>query len=122
MTIAGKTILVVEDEPIIALALEDLLFDGGARPVFASTVEHGGTLIAEQSLDAAILDVNVHGQQSYPLARLLQEKNVPHIFATGYGTTVHPAEFASVPTIAKPYTLADIERAMAAAAARSVSE
>jgi len=108
----GKTILVVEDEPVIALALEDLLLDGGARPLFASTLAEGEAKVAAHALDAALLDVNIHGKQSYPLARILRAHGVPFIFASGYGATVHDAEFAGVPTIAKPYSLADIEGAL----------
>lgn len=114
--LAGKTILVVEDEPVIALLLEDLLLDGGARPIFAATLVEGEAKVRSETIEAALLDVNIHGKQSYPLARILRDRGVPFIFASGYGATVHAAEFAAVPTIAKPYNLSDIERALSQAA------
>ncbi|MFC4296372.1 response regulator [Novosphingobium tardum] len=115
MSITGLDILVVEDEPVIALALEDLLIDGGALPTYASTLGQAADLLETHTPDAAILDVNVHGQTSYELAANLRERAVPFVFATGYGAATHPAEFAEVPTIAKPYNLGEIERAIAQA-------
>jgi DNA-binding response OmpR family regulator len=112
MTIAGRTILVLEDEPVIALALEDLLLDGGAEPLSAGSLQAARELVASGGVDAAILDVNVNGEPSYPVARELAAAGIPFIFATGYGAAAHTAEFAGVPTVAKPYSLADIEAAL----------
>lgn len=108
----GQSILIVEDEPIIALALEDMLADEGAEVCLAERLEDAFALLETGAPDAAILDVNVHGQASYPLARALAGRSIPFIFATGYGGAPHPPEFAGVPTIAKPYRLADIRSAL----------
>ena len=113
MTLDGLTILALEDEPIIALVLEDLLEIAGARACLAETLDEAVTLLDTQEIQAAILDVNVQGQESYPVARLLAEQDIPFIFASGYGDARHPPEFANVPTTAKPYNLADLERAFA---------
>jgi DNA-binding response OmpR family regulator len=118
MSLAGSTILVLEDEPIIGLALEDVLMGEGAFVLLASGMEEARQLIASRAIDSAILDVNVHGVQSYPVALLLAEQGVPFIFATGYGDRSHPPEFAGVPTIAKPYSLGDIQSSMAIAGFR----
>lgn len=118
MSLAGSTILVLEDEPIIGLALEDMLTGEGAFVLLASGMEEARQLVASRRIDSAILDVNVHGVQSYPVALLLAERNVPFIFATGYGDRSHPPEFAGVPTIAKPYSLGDIQLAMAIVGSR----
>src|SRR5690349_8720869 len=83
--LAGATVLILEDEPIIGLALEDMLSRQGACVLFASQMEEAIDLIARESVDSAILDVNVHGALSYPVAALLADRNVPFIFATGYG-------------------------------------
>ena len=93
MTLEGRNILIAEDEPIIGLVLEDKLL-------------------------LAILDVNIHGQQSYPLARTLRERATPVIFVTGYGDALHPADFASVPTLTKPYSVQALDEALAAALAQ----
>jgi hypothetical protein len=68
-------------------------------------------LIASEALDGAILDVNVHGEKSYPVAQMLVRQGLPFIFATGYGDSLHPAEYDGVPTVTKPYSLGDLERA-----------
>ena len=112
MTLDGATILILEDEPIIGLALEDMLSLQGALVLHASRIEEARELIAQERLDSAVLDVNVHGTLSYPVAQLLAEREVPFIFATGYGDRSHPPEFARVPTVAKPYSADDIRRAL----------
>ena len=115
MTLDGATILVLEDEPIIGLALEDMLVSLGATVVFASRMEEAHAALEEAKIDGAILDVNVHGHMSYPVAATLSELAIPFIFATGYGDSSHPAEFRAVPTIAKPYSAAELEAAFARA-------
>jgi DNA-binding response OmpR family regulator len=114
MKLEGLTILAVEDEPVISLVLEDLLESCGARPLVAETIDHAEALLDTMVIDAAILDVNLQGRDSYPLAALLTERGLPFIFATGYGDALHPGRFAGVPTTAKPYNLGDLEAAFAA--------
>ena len=112
MILNGATILVLEDEPIIGLALEDMLVSRGATVVYASRMEEAHEALADAEIDAAILDVNVHGHMSYPVAASLTELSIPFIFATGYGDSSHPAEFRAVPTVAKPYSAAELEAAL----------
>lgn len=116
MTLAGQLILILEDEPIVGLALEDMIEDAGGRSVSAERIEQALELVAAEPLDAAILDINVHGKQSYPVAAALAARGVTYIFATGYGDTVHPADFADVPTVTKPYSFVEIETALQRAA------
>ena len=111
MTLDGATILILEDEPIIGLALEDLLAGNGASVLHASRIEEAREMLSAEPVDSAILDVNVHGALSYPVAEMLAERSIPFIFATGYGDRSHPAEFAGVPTISKPYSAEDIRKA-----------
>lgn len=118
MTLEGRNILIVEDEPIIGLVLEDKLLDRGAMPVLAQSMDSATKAIERQPFDLAILDVNIHGQQSYPLARTLRERATPVIFVTGYGEALHPADFASVPTLTKPYSVQALDSALAAAIAQ----
>ena len=112
MTLNGATILVLEDEPIIGLALEDILVSRGASVVYASRMEEAHEALEDAEIDAAILDVNVHGHMSYPVAASLTELAIPFIFATGYGDSSHPPEFRDVPTIAKPYSAVELEAAL----------
>jgi CheY-like chemotaxis protein len=100
----GKTILVLEDEPIIGFGLEDLLLDAGCASVaIATRLDEAQSLIAAHSFDAAILDVNIHGERSYAIADTLAGLGTPYIFASGYGDSEHPRQHALTPTITKPY-------------------
>lgn len=112
MKLDGSRILILEDEPIIGLALEDMLQRQGAHVFFASGIEEACELIEAEPVQSAILDVNVHGTQSYPVASMLTERRIPLIFATGYGDRSHPDEFAKIPTISKPYSAEDIRKAL----------
>lgn len=107
-------VLVVEDEPIIALAIEDALVDLGATPVLAERLADAEAALAHDAPDAAILDVNIHGQRSYRIAEALTARGVPFIFATGYGDAEHPPMFRTAPTLTKPYGRDEIAAAFAA--------
>ena len=111
MSLRGAIILILEDEPIIALALEDLLIGEGASVRHASRIGEAREVLLAENVDSAILDVNVHGTLSYPVAELLAERRIPFIFATGYGDRAHPQQFAEVPTVAKPYSAEDLRKA-----------
>ena len=111
MLLENKHILALEDEPVVAFLLEDMLLDAGAASVsVASRVCEAEAIIAAEGIDAAILDVNVHGELSYPVADQLTAANLPFVFASGYGDREHPPRFASVPTLTKPYSAADLQR------------
>lgn len=107
-------LLLLEDEPIIAMALEDMLSEAGAQVAVANSLDEAWQRIEGNRIDAAVLDVNIHGEKSYPVARALLDAGIPFIFASGYGNA-HPAEFASVPTVNKPYDLAQIAAALSLA-------
>ena len=112
MSLNGATVLILEDEPIIGLALEDILSREGAAVLHASRIEEADGMIVSERVDYAVLDVNVHGVLSYDVAAVLQDRGIPFIFATGYGDRAHPAEFSTVPTVAKPYSSQDIRSAL----------
>nr|WP_272873183.1 response regulator [Sphingomonas arenae] len=102
----GRNILVVEDEPLIAMMLEDFLETLGHR-IHASCDNVSAALGACESggFDVAILDVNLKGEAVWPVAKRLQEKGVPFVIASGGHVEPPPAEFASVPMLEKPYTI-----------------
>lgn len=112
---AGNAILLLEDEAIIAFALEDMLNADGETVVLAGSLEDAAALIEEGGIASAVLDVNVHGEKSYCIGEKLRALAIPFVFATGYGDTSHPPEFAETPTVSKPYTHEQIKSAMAAA-------
>jgi CheY-like chemotaxis protein len=109
----GKRVLLVEDEGIVAMVVEDYLNELGYAVVgVAARLESGIQLAQDAAIDVAILDVNLAGKLSYPIAELLHERGIPFLFATGYGTVGCPAEFRDVPILAKPYGQRDLARAL----------
>ena len=115
--LAGKRILVVEDEVLIAVMVTDMLAGLGATVVGpASTIEAGLALAGSESFDAAVLDINVRGERIDPIADVLDARGIPMLFATGYGTSAG-AEQRYAPVIDKPYTQERLASALAQAMA-----
>jgi DNA-binding response OmpR family regulator len=115
MSDGSQCILILEDDMMLALLLEDQLAELGYQTVKAARVANGIKLASNASLDGAILDVNVAGEASYPVASALRDRRIPFVFATGYGAAGLIAEFRAVPTLNKPYSYADLGRVLAAA-------
>ena len=82
----GRTGLIVEDNMIIALDAEQLLLDNGmARILTAANVAEALRLIEAETIDVALLDVNLGSETSFALIAPLNARSVPYIFVTGYG-------------------------------------
>lgn len=98
----GRRAFVVEDEPLVAMAMVRRLAELGAQSIgpFGSLAEAFEALSAE--FDVAILDVNVAGELVYPLAAALAERGKPFIFITGYEAQSIDTRFAAAPVLAKP--------------------
>lgn len=111
----ARTILIVEDEPLIAMMLEDfldILGHGVAGP--CDTVDSGLATVAAGGLDAAILDLNLRGgETSAVIADALAEAGVPFLFATGGSGDSIPDRHRDRPTLPKPFTIDGVERALA---------
>jgi DNA-binding NtrC family response regulator len=103
--LAGKRILIVEDEPIIGMYTEDTLMEAGAVVVglAANLAAAFNALEKTSDLDAVALDLNLAGESSGPLADALVERNVPFVMLTGYGETGIPAAHQSRPFLGKPF-------------------
>ena len=113
---APRSILIVEDEPLIAMMLEDFLDSLGHKVKgTCETVECALEEVEKGGFDLAILDVNLKGENVWPVATRLREKNVPFVLATGGHVDPPPAEFNSVPVIEKPYTIDRVNPAINAA-------
>jgi DNA-binding response OmpR family regulator len=111
---AAQRILIVEDEPLIAMMLEDFLdMLGKQNAGTADCCEAALALIAGGDIDAAILDVNLRGgEKSWPIADALAETNIPFVFATGgSGDSIIDAH-RNRPTLAKPFTMDGVEAAL----------
>jgi CheY-like chemotaxis protein len=110
-------ILLVEDESLLAMTLEDILEDLGHRLVgVASRIAKALHLARTAELDFAILDVNIDGQLSYPVAEILRARGIPFVFTTGYGAQGIDPGFRDAPVLAKPFTRAEIMQALERAA------
>jgi CheY-like chemotaxis protein len=111
--LSGRRILIVEDESLVAMLLETILEDMGCTPVGpAANIDDGLALAEGESLDAALLDVNVAGRQVFPVAQALKDRGVPFVFSTGYGEGGLPDEWRGQPTIQKPFTEAAVRDAL----------
>ena len=114
-----RTILVVEDEPLIAMMLEDFLESlGHSVSATCESVEDAMAQADKGGFDLAILDVNLKGENVWPVAERLRDKQIPFVIATGGHVDPPPAEFANVPVIEKPYTVDRVTPALEAAFAQ----
>jgi CheY-like chemotaxis protein len=106
-------ILVVEDESLVAMMIEDMLTDLGHRVVATSgRMPDASKLVSNASADLAILDVNLNGEETYPLANSLAAREIPFIFATGYGSSGIKAEWSGVPVLHKPFQSRELAEAI----------
>lgn len=112
---SGKRILIVEDDALIAMLLEDMLMDlGHVIAGTAARLPQALEMVESLEFDAAILDLSLAGQNSYPVADALGRKDLPYLFATGYGAGAIDAAYADRQTLKKPYQMEDLEKALGA--------
>lgn len=96
-------LLVVEDEPLVALALEDQLADAGYEVVGpAFSLQEALRLAESEALDGAVLDINLAGEKVYPVADLLAKRDVPFVYVTGFGQAGMRASDEGRPLLQKP--------------------
>jgi len=113
-------ILVLEDEPLIAMALEDWLAELGHDTVGpVASAPAALAAIAATSPDAAILDVTLRGGDSYGVAAALRERGIPFVFATGRDVAAIDARFADAPILTKPFQEDAVRRVLAALLGRA---
>jgi DNA-binding response OmpR family regulator len=113
----GLKVFIVEDESLIAMLLEDILEELGCEIV-------GSALTLKQALDqadnvpadVAILDINLGGDPIFPVATRLVARNVPIVFASGYGATTLTEEWRDRPTLPKPFSADQVAAALTNAA------
>lgn len=109
-----KRVLIVEDDVLLALDLADMLHILGYEIAGqASRIDLAMTLAREGVIDFAVLDVNLAGTRSFPVADILRQRDIPFAFATGYGAEGLSADYRDVPRLEKPYAQDDLEQAIA---------
>lgn len=107
----AKRILVVEDEPMVAMDVQAMLQDAGMEVVGpAATSEAALALVGNGRIDAALLDANLGGRRVDDVAQALSQSGIPFAFATGYGRESLPPAFAAVPVITKPFAESELLR------------
>ena len=99
-------VLIVEDDPIIAIDFEETILGFGVKTVrTAANVAKALEMIAERAPDFALLDVGLIREKSFAIAERLEALKIPFIFITGYGADVRlPPAFADRPRLPKPYS------------------
>lgn len=116
---ARPRVLVVEDEYLVAMLVEEMLEGLGYEVAqVAATLDSAMTAATHASFDVAILDINLNGNASAPIAEILRERQIPFIFATGYGPASIDDRFAGTPTLQKPFYEDDLRKTLAAIVAR----
>lgn len=111
-------VLVVEDEMLVAMNIEDMLLDLGHEVAgLASRLESALILARESAFDVGMLDVNLAGQASFPVADVLRERGIPFLFATGYGVQGIAEAYRSATVLQKPFRERDLEAALRAVCA-----
>jgi CheY-like chemotaxis protein len=101
---ATARVLVVEDEYLIRMLLEDMLADLGYEIAAAvGTIAEASDIAANGEFNVAILDVNLDGAESYPVADILVKRGLPFVFVTGYGEGSLPEPYRGRPALPKPF-------------------
>lgn len=110
MSVVGLRVLVVEDEALVAMALEDFLAELGCNVVAtAARLEEALQAARTAAVDVAVLDINLAGRLSYPVAEILSTRGIPFIFATGYGAAGVPPAWSTAPVLPKPFHQRDLD-------------
>jgi CheY-like chemotaxis protein len=101
---SGRRVLLVEDEMLVVWLLEDMLADLGCTVVGpASNINQALAMIDAEAIDVAVLDVNLNGQMSYPVADALAARGVPFVFSTGYDKDTLLDGYRRFPVLQKPF-------------------
>jgi CheY-like chemotaxis protein len=100
--LAGRSILVVEDEPLIALDIVESLTSTGANPIVASILQHALELATSPNLAAAVLDYKIGDADTSPICELLKSRGIPFLFYSGYN--IPRRIWPDVETLSKPAT------------------
>jgi len=104
-------VLIVEDDPLIALDFEDTILGFGVKTVrTAGNVARALEMIADRAPDFALLDVGLVREKSFAIAERLDALKIPFVFVTGYSTAgAFPAAFARRPRLPKPYSAEELK-------------
>lgn len=112
-------VLIVEDEAIVAMMLEDMVADLGHEVAgVASRLDQAISSAGALDIGLAIVDLNLNGERTYPVADVLSGRGVPFVFATGYGPEGLAPHWRGAPVLRKPFQSHELESAIAEALSR----
>ena len=112
----GARVLLVEDIDLVAMQIEDMLLEGGCEAVtVVGSVAQALEAARTEDLDAAVLDINVRGGNTFRVADELQSRGVPFVFSTGDGERYLPDRFDAAPHVSKPFEAEELWAALARA-------
>ena len=100
--LSGRVVLVVEDEPLVALDIVDLLNEFGATVLTARNVPDALALIARANICSAVLDINLVGDDCAPICHHLSQRGIPFLFHTGYSDAPVLIKWSAAPVLRKP--------------------
>jgi CheY-like chemotaxis protein len=113
-TTTAPRVLVVEDEYLIRMLLEEMLDELGYGVAAAvGTISEARKLATDGEFSAAILDVNLDGQEIYPVADILANRGLPFVFVTGYGERSLPEAYRGRPALQKPFQAEQLKNTLA---------
>ena len=109
-------VLLVEDESLVAIMVTDMLAHLGHDVIGPATrLQQAIEMAQQEAFDLAILDINLQGTESYPVADVLAVRGIPFVFATGYESLRLRKSFADRPVLQKPFQQDDLQRGIAQA-------
>lgn len=121
--LSGLSVLLVEDEFLIAIDAEEILKGLGVKTVeTAATFEDAEKQASDGQFDLAVLDVNLNGRESFPLAELIGKRGIPVVFASGYELRNRPGlGLDDAICVTKPYTRERLKSALSTALAKTTA-
>jgi len=106
----GKRVLVVEDDPVVAMVVEDTLRDLGLEVIVDLTLVDALNEIETSEFNAVVIDVGLRGESAHPMMVALQERNVPFVVISGGDLTTLAAEFPQVRMMSKPLDMKSLQQ------------
>ena len=108
-----RRVLVVEDEVLVGMLIEEMLHELGYELAALSThLEEALSLARTATFDFAVLDINLNGKQSFPVADVIRARGLPFLFATGYGSRILTEPYKDTPILQKPFSLDELRQTL----------
>ncbi len=121
-SLMGKRILLVEDEALLAALLEDLIGElGGVVASTAPSTRAALKAIDQTRIDSAIMDINLGAGPNFEVAERLEDRDIPFVFSTGYGSDSIAGRFSGRLVLAKPFHIDELDAALRSLLGRSTA-